>query len=144
MRTHRWNSVLALALVAVPAAAHGQGTLADYRRAAALGDRLDGLVINEMDTPEWIGDSHRFWYRKSVTGGNEFILVDATTRERRPAFDHARLARAFGTAADSSWTATTLPFNTFDFVDGARTPLRGVIQRRQCAQTAGQAAARRG
>jgi hypothetical protein len=55
MRTHRWNSVLALALVAVPAAAHGQGTLADYRRAAALGDRLDGLVINEMDTPNGSG-----------------------------------------------------------------------------------------
>jgi hypothetical protein len=34
--------------------------------------------------PQLIGKTSHFWYRKSVTGGNEFVLVDADTMTRKP------------------------------------------------------------
>src|SRR5215510_6691063 len=54
-----------------------QGTLADYERAAGLRNKLQGLVVNAPDRANWIEKTNRFWYRKSVKGGYEFVLVDA-------------------------------------------------------------------
>ena len=44
--------------------------------------------------PHWIDDSLRFWYRWKSPAGVEFVLVDPATGERKPAFDHSRLAAA--------------------------------------------------
>jgi dipeptidyl aminopeptidase/acylaminoacyl peptidase len=104
----------------VAAAADAQVTRADYARAETLRSRYEALVTNLPDSAQWIGDSHRFWYRRSVTGGHEFVLVEAATGTKRPAFDHARLAAALSRAANREWTATTLPFSTFRFTDGER------------------------
>jgi len=103
------------------AAAPGTGTMtvADYERALALQARYDGQVIDAPEPPTWLS-SGRFWYRKSVRGGNAFVLVDPATALRRPAFDHARLATALSGAAGKSYTATKLPFSTFTFVDSER------------------------
>ena len=68
-----------------------------------------------METPHWIGDSDRFWYRKSVQGGNEFVLVDAAAGTKGPAFDHARLASGLSGATGGQYGATTLPFSEFTF-----------------------------
>jgi dipeptidyl aminopeptidase/acylaminoacyl peptidase len=114
------RTVLAVSLMVCAAQASGQGTLADYRRAAGLNAQLNGLVVNVAETPNWVGESNRFWYRKSVSGGNEFVLVDAATQRRRAPFDHARLATTLSRATDSSYTAMRLPFNTFTFADGER------------------------
>src|SRR6185436_16670752 len=64
----------------------------------------------------WI-DGSRFWYRKSVKGGNQFVLVDAATGEKKAPFDHARLATALTGAASAQtpFTALTLPFTEFTF-----------------------------
>ena len=70
-----------ISLIAVSAAA--QGTAADYQRAASVRQRLDGLVVDAVDTAAWIGSSNRLWYRKSITGGSTFMLVDAATRTCR-------------------------------------------------------------
>jgi dipeptidyl aminopeptidase/acylaminoacyl peptidase len=89
-----------------------QGTLEDYRRAAAVTQRLSGLTVNVAQIPTWI-DTSRFWYRKSVKGGNEFVLVDAASGAKRPPFDHARLATALSTVTGGNYTAVTLPFSDF-------------------------------
>jgi dienelactone hydrolase len=113
-------ATLALASVAlVPAATAAQVTAADYDRAENLRQRLEGLVVGAPENPTWTDATH-FWYRRSVRGGNEFVSVDATTLEKRAPFDHARLASALGTANKKSYTAITLPFNTFTFADSAR------------------------
>ena len=44
------------------------------------------------DTPTWVGTTHRFYYRRSLANGFEFVMVDADTQQKQPAFDHARLA----------------------------------------------------
>ena len=58
----------------------------------------------------WIEKTSRFWYRRAVPGGHEFIVVDATTKQTQPAFDHARLASALSAAGGRLYDALTLPF----------------------------------
>jgi dipeptidyl aminopeptidase/acylaminoacyl peptidase len=100
----------------VPGAMLAQGTLDDYRRAASVMQRLNGLTVNVAQVPTWISPT-RFWYRKSVKGGNEFVMVDAATGEKRAAFDQARLAAGLGAAVGAPYSALTLPFGEFTYID---------------------------
>ena len=106
---------VALVLLAVPSAA--QVTSADYQRAQALHDHYESAAINVPDTPTWIGGTHRFYYRRSLANGFEFVTVDADTRVKQPSFDHARLADALSKASGHPYTATRLPFQAFTFND---------------------------
>ena len=120
MRIARVPVILAMTFVlTLPAGLAGQGTLADYRRAADLRERLEGLTENIASSPEWIGSSHRFWYDRTIRGGHEFILVDAANGSKGPAFDHARLATALSGARDTTYAAEDLPFNRIEFIDDA-------------------------
>ncbi|HXH05275.1 MAG TPA: DPP IV N-terminal domain-containing protein [Vicinamibacterales bacterium] len=115
------RSALALAwLAACAPAASAQVTAADYERAAALREKWEGLVVHAAGPATWIENTHRFYYRRSVKGGHEFVLVDADTLERRPPFDHEKLAAALSKAAGERYTALRLPFDTFRFVDDGR------------------------
>ena len=66
------------------------------------------------EAPTWIDGTDRFWYRRSVAGGNEFVVVDAATGQKQPAFDHAGLAAGLAAAMDREYTAVTLPFRAFE------------------------------
>jgi len=114
----RLRHVVPAALAAVtllPLSALAQGTVADYRRAIDLRERVQALPVNVPEAAVWVDKAPRFWYRKSVAGGNEFVLVDAATLAKRPPFDHQRLAAALNTAVKPAkpYTAVTLPFTTF-------------------------------
>ena len=88
---HLFHQMLWLFLL-LPAISFAQGTLADYDRAAGLRDKFQYLTVNAPERANWIGTTSRFWYRKSVKGGYEFVLFDAATLAKRPAFDHEKLA----------------------------------------------------
>jgi len=103
------NKLLALALAVAPALL-AQGTLADYQRAQGLQAKARGLVVNAPGAPTWIGKTDHFWYSRSVKGGTEFILVDAASGNKKPAFDHEKLASAISTATGHTYTAHNLPF----------------------------------
>src|SRR5262245_50679464 len=109
--------ILALAvLLIVPVICLAQVTAADYERATKLRDRFQGLAVNIPEPANAIENTNRFWYRKSVKGGNQFVVVDAQSLEKKPAFDHERLAGAISIAAGGqTYTALTLPFTTFRF-----------------------------
>jgi len=92
-------------------------TSADYEQAMDLQGKYSKLAINIPDTPEWQPKTDTLIYRKTVEGGHEFMMVDAATLTKKPAFDHARLAAALSTASGKSYTAVTLPFPRFGFVD---------------------------
>ncbi|MGH9854210.1 MAG: hypothetical protein ACREBD_30575, partial [Blastocatellia bacterium] len=121
---HKLQSrILFCFLLLLPAIVKAQGTMADYERAAGLRDKLQGLTVNAPERANWIGAGARFWYRKSVKGGYEFVLFDAATLAKRPAFDHEKLAAALATVvppSDEAITALRLPFNEVTFVDGER------------------------
>ncbi len=87
-----------------------QGTLEDYKRAQGIAAKGRGLVINQPGLANWIGETDHFWYSKTVKGGSEFVLVDASAGTKKPAFDHEKLAAAINSASGGHYTAATLPF----------------------------------
>ena len=137
-------SLLFCALVSVPSVALAQGTVADYKRAMGLRDKYQNTVPNITDQMRWLENTNRLVYRKTVrvpatgsgpgpaTGSGqvpatapgpaayEFVVVDADAGTKKTPFDHEKLAAALSTAAGQKYTAVTLPFNTFNFVDGDR------------------------
>src|ERR1051326_5417341 len=104
------NGIRLSIVFAVVASAWAQGPLADYRRAQSLEIKARGLVVNAPGATTWIGKSEHFWYPRTVTGGTEFMLVDAESRAKKPAFDHDRLAAAISTATGHTYTGLKLPF----------------------------------
>ncbi|MBT8398534.1 MAG: prolyl oligopeptidase family serine peptidase [Gemmatimonadetes bacterium] len=105
-------------MVGMPSLLGAQGTIQDYERADSFSARTRGLVIDLAEAPSWIDGSSRFWYRKSVEGGNRFVLVDASVPERGPAFDHDRLAGSLSSARGDTLSGVTLPFSRFEYGDG--------------------------
>ncbi len=97
--------------------AYAQVTWSDYERALGTRTRYRDLVVSDPGPANWIEKTDEFWYRRSVKGGNEFVLVDAKAKTRKPAFDHEKLAASLSTAAGEKYTAITLPFQTFHYVD---------------------------
>ncbi|MEP6783370.1 MAG: DPP IV N-terminal domain-containing protein, partial [Acidobacteriota bacterium] len=77
-----------------------------------------------------IAGTHRFYYRRAVANGFEFVTVDADTQAKQPAFDHQRLAASLSKASGHAYSGTRLPFQNLNFnealsaidmtIDGAR------------------------
>ena len=99
-----------LGLALWPSLLPAQGTRADYERAAGLQKKFADLTVGIVEPAAWIGNTHRFWYRRTVKGGGEFVVMDAESLEKKPAFDHQKLAAALSAASGESLTAITLPF----------------------------------
>src|SRR5882724_7363226 len=102
---------LAVFLFVMPSLARAQGTAADYKRAESLREKFQGLAVDVSGNPTWIEGDNHFWYRKSVPGGYEFVIVDADALTKKPAFDHEKLAAALSSASSMKYTAVTLPLN---------------------------------
>ena len=95
-------------------------TADDYARAERfMGYSTTPLVFRTSVRPNWLDDD-RFWYRVTVPGGAEFVLVDPARASKEPAFDHTGIATALSAAAKASYTALTLPFNDFDYTADSR------------------------
>lgn len=66
-------------------------TAADYARAEQyLSRNAAPLVTGAPVRPTWLSDG-RFWYRNTVPGGREFIVVDPTRKTRTRTLDSAAL-----------------------------------------------------
>nr|MBA3640029.1 hypothetical protein [Acidobacteriota bacterium] len=104
----------------LPAGVFAQATIPDYQRSMGLRERYADLVTGTADAPRWIEQTNRLYYRRTVKGGHEWMLVDGTTQAKSPAFDHEKLAAAISTAASRKATAVSLPFTNFTFVDNGR------------------------
>jgi dipeptidyl aminopeptidase/acylaminoacyl peptidase len=107
-------------LALAPCLALAQVTPADYQRASTLREKFQDLAVNIPGPANWIDQTDRFWYRKSVKGGHEFVLADAVSQTKKPAFDHARLATSLSTAIGSAVAPLALPFTEIRFLDGER------------------------
>jgi dipeptidyl aminopeptidase/acylaminoacyl peptidase len=123
LRVAATSALIPLILLTLADRAQAQGTVADYQRAQGLREKVQGLAVNVPEPATWIEKTNRFWYRKSVKGGNQFVVFDATTSQKQPAFDHEKLAASLTTLIkpEKPYTAVTLPFNAFSYVDGERT-----------------------
>src|SRR5262249_42587527 len=110
-----WLALLPVAVALSSNRGAAQGRPADYARAESVHQRLDGLVVDAVDTAAWIGNTSRFWYRKSITGGTTFMVGDAATLQKKLAFNHAAVAASLAVAAGRPIDARNLPFNALIF-----------------------------
>ena len=82
-RTMRlWAGAVLVTLVGAMDAG-AQVTPADYDRAMGLRDRWIYLTENVADPATWVDGTARFYYRKTVKGGFQFVMVDARTLQRQ-------------------------------------------------------------
>jgi dipeptidyl aminopeptidase/acylaminoacyl peptidase len=96
--------------------AFAQGTLKDYQRAESfLPQNVAKLVVDGSVSPNWIGESGRFWYLKELQPDKEFLVVDSAAGAQRAAFDHEKLAAALSAAAGKTYKGRSLPFDRFEF-----------------------------
>jgi dipeptidyl aminopeptidase/acylaminoacyl peptidase len=131
----RFTRVIASLVVVLPTIAIAQQsspplTAADYARAAqflATGTR--SLVFGASVMPNWLPDD-RFWYRNTVAGGTEYVLVDPARRTRARAFDHDRMAAALSAATDTTYAALVLPITQLEFSADGRSVTVDVRGRR--------------
>jgi hypothetical protein len=81
-----------------------------YARAEGLlRHNLQRLLLNASITPRWIGETDRLWYRRDTVSGHEFVIVDATTGARTPAFDHAAIADGLKALTGGPVNSSALP-----------------------------------
>src|SRR5436190_15933208 len=113
---HRASLTLAC-LAFRPVVAVAQGTAADYARAESLAVQVPRKVVNVVNQTNWIGRTTWIWYRKTTPTGFAYVLLDAEQRERRPAFDQARLAGSLAAALKHPVFADSLPLGNLTFSD---------------------------
>ncbi len=118
-----WNRVgksVLLAMLVVAGLANADVTATDYARAERmLGWHAGKLVYNLPVSMEWL-DNSRFWYRKQIKAGQEFVFVDAKANVQRPAFDHARLATVLSQISGTAYEPYKLPFTRFEYMDNMK------------------------
>src|SRR5436190_100068 len=102
------SRLIAQAPAARPAST-GAVAIAEYERALGLQAKFSNKALDVAEPVVWLS-SGKFWYRKSVTGGNAFVLVDPVALKKAPAFDHTKVAAGLSAAAAKPYTAATLPF----------------------------------
>lgn len=95
---------------------HAQGSKEDYDRANGLRERVANTVFRAEVKPHWLAGTTRFWYRvQTGKQQHEFVLVDAATGQRVPAFDHAKLAALLTGAGEKEVRAEQLTLSQLDF-----------------------------
>jgi dipeptidyl-peptidase 4 len=79
-----------------------------------------GCIRKATVAPHWLAGTSTFWYRQQdVEGKNAFVFVDAVKAIRRPAFDHAALAKELEYRTDKRVDPTSLPFGCIDLATDA-------------------------
>jgi len=87
----------------------------DYARAESfLSTNTTPLVTGITSNPTWLPDG-RLWYRNRIPEGMEFVLVDPFEGTRKPAFNHARLAKSLTSHLEEECNPYDLPFDEFEF-----------------------------
>ncbi|WP_165244409.1 S9 family peptidase [Paludisphaera soli] len=119
--------LLAVALLVAVSAFSGvvragdEGSKAAYDRADALYEKVRDKVFKACVRPTWLPQGRRFWYRNDLPDdARQYLYVDAEKGERRPAFDHAKLAEALSQKAGRPLDAAQLALDDFTIAeDGA-------------------------
>ncbi|AMV36907.1 S9 family peptidase [Planctomyces sp. SH-PL62] len=100
------------------ARAGDEGSQAAYDRADALQETTRNTVFKAKVHPVWLPEGRRFWYRNDLPDdAREYMFVDAEKGERKPAFDHARLATALTDKAGKTIEASRLALDDFTVDD---------------------------
>ncbi len=94
---------------------YAQGTAADYERANGLRTKYEAAAIDIAGAATWIGNTHRFWYRKLSRGANEFVIFDADTLKKQTAFDHEKIAASLSKLTNNTYKPQDLSLTQLRF-----------------------------
>ena len=92
--------LLIIAALAVSALQmYAQGTVEDYKRAFSLAEKFSANKVYYSNVrPTWIEDTHNFWYVRHTPQGDEYVLVNADKKTKKPLFDQKKFADAVNAA----------------------------------------------
>lgn len=108
-----------------------QGTAEDYRRAYALKEKFGNeQVFYSSVNPQWIDDTHSFWYIRHTPDGRIYTCVDADRKTRKNLFDPARLSASLSQASGKEVTPQSLALERLKVNKGHDT-LRFVFNNKQ-------------
>lgn len=108
-RVALWGALLLSQSGLAAAAGSGPGLEAYQRAEATRADKIVAHVLNLTVIPIWAPHGDRFWFREQSSDGWRYVAVDPDRRDRRPAFDHAALARAISQVTRQPVDANHLP-----------------------------------
>lgn len=75
-----------------------------------------GRVYKDKVTPHWSEDGDRFWYRNDLANRQrEFVVVDAVSGIRKPAFDHQLAAKFLSDELQVKISDKQLPITSLDW-----------------------------
>ena len=87
-------------------------SLEDYQRAEQfLSPFTHPLISGEVSQITWITDEVLI-YQKSINNGHVFIQANLDTKEKKPAFDHGRLAKSLDLLLDTLYSEQNLPLSS--------------------------------
>ena len=87
--------LIIVALMASVFQMSAQGTVEDYKRAFSLAEKFSANNVYYSNVrPTWIEDTHNFWYVRHTPQGDEYVLVNADKKTKKPLFDQKKFADA--------------------------------------------------
>ena len=87
-----------------------QLTPEDYKKAERFAVwHVFGYLKNLDVRPHWLGNTDLFHYRRQTKTGVEFVIIDAATGMRKPAFDHKKLADVISKLTKEKVSEENLP-----------------------------------
>ena len=94
------KKLLVIAALAVSALQmYAQGTVEDYKRAFSLAEKFSANKVYYSNVrPTWIEDTHDFWYVRHTPQGDEYVLVNADKKTKKPLFDQKKFAETVNAA----------------------------------------------
>ncbi len=118
------HGLIAVLLVLCADATRGQGTRADYERAARLRSQRNPIPNERIETI-WL-DEQRLVFRDQRSAEQwEFVEVRPADGTRRPAFDHALVAARGAALLERDLDPRRLPLRRFTLHDGQLVALCG-------------------
>ena len=113
------HAVLIALLLTLTTSVTAQTTRPDYQRADSLRGRTRNKVFRDNVKANWAEDGTQFWYRVDTAGNqHRYYRVDTETGERKPAFDHDKLAKSLSKASGKPAEGKALPIRNIEFVEG--------------------------
>ncbi|WP_257666395.1 S9 family peptidase [Parapedobacter tibetensis] len=109
------HQLFTIVLLVLGSMVYAQGTATDYKRASAFAETTRNKVFYAPTAFSWLEGQQQFWYVNNTPEGRRFMLVDASKKQKKEAFDHAKLAAALALASGEKVDADSLPFNAIDY-----------------------------
>ncbi|MEM6345336.1 MAG: DPP IV N-terminal domain-containing protein [Bacteroidota bacterium] len=107
-------------LFTTPLQAQEQVSSEDYARAEKfLYSNTAPLVYNASIRPVWV-DSKQFWFRDQSKEGTEFVLVNADSETREPAFNHKKIAASLSELTGAEIKPNAIPIRSFGYSEDGK------------------------